>query len=132
MADLQAVVGQIAADEQPRDVTIYQRNGLPYLAADGTPATISVLGSESAKYKQLRADVYRDLANAVSADDAAATRIAIAAAAVVAWHGWESDGKPLPCSVTNVRGLLVLEHILIQVENGVSRRADFFGGASAA
>lgn len=130
MADLKQVTSQKDADESGIVVPITQRDGKPYLAADGSPSTITVYGSESKTYLNRRDAFYRELAKEEGEGDPAFNRVCIAACAVKDWHGWESEGKPLPCSQDNARALLTVEHIMLQVERGASKGADFFGVAS--
>lgn len=131
MASLKQVTSQIEKDEEGVVVAITQRNGQPYLAADGSPSTITVYGSEAPTYKKRRDAFYQELADSAEEADRHANRIALAACTVKAWHGWEGeDGADIPCTVANARGLLSVEHILYQVEKGATQGADFFGASS--
>lgn len=130
MANLKDVVKQIQQDDEPRTVTICDRTGKPYRAADGTDATLTLVGSESPGYRKRRDDAYRALAELKDEPTPGEVQIAVAACAVVDWHGWEDGKKALPCTPENVRTLLSLEHILRQVEAAVTRRADFFAVGS--
>jgi hypothetical protein len=128
--DIKLLQAQVAQDDTPVTIPIYQKDGDPYLAADGTPATIDVVGNESKKYRLARLAVQKQMLRSrrtrVEPEDLQRNRIALAAAAVTGWHGWEADGKALEASPENVRALLSVEHILDQVEAGVSLHADFF------
>lgn len=133
MTTLQTVLDQIAKDDTGVAIPILQRNGKPYLAADGSKATITVIGSESTRFRKARTAVYRKSAESPQDDDEinAASRIALAASAVTGWHGWESsNGTPLLCEPKNVEVLLSVEHILAQVEAGIRRSSDFFADGS--
>lgn len=130
MADIQKVVeGQIKGDETGVAIPILQRNGKPYLANDGSTATITVLGSESKAYRTMRDAIWRKNAEAQTEADTAESRIAIAIGAITDWHGWESNGAPVPFTADHAKPLLTLEHILLQVEGGIGRRSSFFADA---
>ena len=130
MADLQLVTKQIEQDEQGTVIVVEQRGGEMYRAADGTPSTITVLGSESKTYRARRDAFYRELAKQEGEHDPQYSRLCIAACAVSAWHGWEANGVDLPCTEANVRALLTVEHILAQVEQAAAKGSGFFGGGS--
>lgn len=142
MADITQVREQVAQDEEVIDIPIVQKNGEPFLAKDGTtPATIGVVGSESKRYiaerdrqtKQLiRQNRRRGGNTETTPDELRANRVAMAAAAVVRWNGWESNGEPWPCEPENVKALLGSSaDILEQVEDGIERHARFFALRSA-
>jgi len=121
-------------DEEGAAVPIFQRGGDPYLAADGTPATITVLGSESKKYKAGKRaatkKMLRSYGSHVEPEDVERNAISLAAAAVIDWHGWEANGQPVPCTPENVKVLLSRDHILTQVQLGIDRHSSFFAKAS--
>lgn len=128
MASLKKVMAIAQEDEAALAVVIRDRDGNPYRAKDGTPSTISTLGSESPQYKKLRDQAMKQCGlEGASEED---TAIAVTAAAVTAWHGWDDDGAELPSSPENVRALLTLDHIRSQVDGGAMRRSRFFGGES--
>ena len=52
--DIKQLDKVVAADEEGAVITIYQKNGDPYTAADGTPCTMTVVGSESKRYKDAK------------------------------------------------------------------------------
>lgn len=136
--DIQAIHAAVAQEDEGVAVPIYQRNGDPYLAADGTQATITVVGSESKRYRAARHQQYRRISKRVRSGRADATpeemerdALDLAAAAVVGWHGWEDGKKPLDLTPENVRRLLAYDHILDQVQAGIQRHAGFFAAASS-
>jgi hypothetical protein len=135
MANIQDVEQQVAQDEEVADITIYQKDGTPYLGADGKPATIGVLGAEAKRYRLARDTATRKLIRGGKAklepEDIWKSRIDQAVAGVVRWSGWEHNGQPWPCEPANVAKLLQAEHILVQVEAGVQDHADFFVKPSA-
>ncbi len=131
MADIEQVLEQVQQDQTAIAVPILQRDGKPYPAADGSPATISVIGSESPSYRQKRDAFYRARAKELSEPNQNADRIAVAALGVTDWKGWSTNGTPLECTPENVHRLLGLEHILVQVEAALDRRGSFFSAVSA-
>ena len=127
----------IAEDEQPAVVTIYQPDGEPYRAADGSEATMSLLGSESKKVRQAQDRALRRLIRQRSrgqneVEEARQNRIEVATAALVAWHGWEIGGKPAVLTAENAAKVFRVQHILQQVEEVVSGHARFFKSNSPA
>lgn len=134
MADIGEV--QVAAEREAQGavVPIVKKNGDPYKAKDGSPSTISVVGSESEQYRKAQMTRQRRRLRSrrtnIEPEDLRADRIAIAAACVTEWHGWEENGKPMECTPDNARRLLGYEHILEQVEAGIERHADFFDSNS--
>lgn len=135
---LSEVKAEVAKDEEGVAIPIKQKNGEPYLAADGkTPVTITVLGSESkavrrAEARQTRRAV-RGQHQDIDEDTILANRAERCAAAVVAWHGFEDDhGKAIPCTPDNVKTFLTAApHILDQVQRAVDGGVRFFTNASA-
>lgn len=130
MADIKDVEQQIANDETIVDIPIYQKDGEPYLAPDGSPSTIGVIGSESKRYRrqsdELARRAFRANRGKPKPDEIRKLRIETAACAVERWHGWEKDGKPWACEPAHVQYLLAAPHILDQVEAGISEHASFF------
>lgn len=126
----------------------------PLLGADGTPATITLLGIDSkvARRHQHRLDAAReskvyekafnkatdelmDLGNVVTEDDIEA-RDAVAldllVALTVAWSGFEAGGEPFPCTPENVRQLYEeCAPIRAQADAFVRDRARFFVDSAA-
>ncbi len=132
--DINTLKFKVAQDDTPVTIPIYQKDGDPYLAADGTPATIDVVGSESKRYKAARTQITKTMLRSrrarVEPEDLQRNRITMAAAAVTGWHGWENGSDALPCSEENIKSLLEVEHILDQVEAGIAAHADFFKQSS--
>lgn len=133
--DINALKSKVAQDDTPVTIPIYQKDGDPYLAADGTPATIDVVGSESKRYKAARTKITKNMLRSrrvrVEPEDLQRNRIAMAAAAVTGWHGWENGNEPLACTEENIAMLLGIEHVLEQVEAGISAHTDFFKQSSS-
>ena len=134
MPDIQTAVDAVlAADEQPIRITVYQPDGEPYRASDGSEATLDVLGAESAR---VRAAQDRNLRRYIRArgrhegEIAREGRIERACAAVVAWHGWELGDQPAPCTPENLGKLFRAQHLLEQVEEAITEHARFFKPAS--
>lgn len=133
MADLGNIAKVAQSHEDVKDVEIHQPGGAgAYLGPDGRPATVGVVGFESATYKRNKGKADRTLAKEgrfVSGDE---YRRHHAAGGIVRWSGWEENGKPLECSPANALKLLAFDHILYQVESAIRRDADFFESESAA
>ena len=135
MADLTKTIdGVIAQDETGAAVPITDQTGEPLLAADGSPATVTVLGRES---KRVRAAVSANTSRMLrgrkaklDAADIRANRVAVAIAAVTGWHGFEVDGADAPCTEDNLRAFFRAEYTLEQVESAISGHADFFTTSS--
>jgi hypothetical protein len=134
VADINRIKDEIAQDEVAQAVPINQKNGEPYLAPDGSPCTVSVLGSDAKRVQAARDTIQRRMLRArrVKLDpaDLRANRIDLAAAAVTGWYGWTAGDVEFPCTPENIRALLSSEHVLEQVETGITGHADFFVTAS--
>lgn len=124
----------LAEDEREATVTIYQKNGDPYTALDGTDSTISFVGAESKRVREQLAKIQKRLLNKgrrkMTPEQIRRNRIDTAAVTVTTWHGWETDGQEAQCTFENVRNLLRPEHILVQLELAVSEHGDFFDAPS--
>lgn len=140
MADITQVEQNVAQQDTPVEVTVYQPNGEPYLAPGSTPeapkhCTITVVGSESKRYRQAEHAIQRRNLRSrkptIDPADLRRNRIDQAAAAVTAWFGWEKNGAEWPCEFENVQELLKHDHILRQVEAAIAGHADFFKSNSA-
>lgn len=126
---------KIAEEDEKGVVTIiYQRNGEPYTALDGSDSTMTILGSESKAYRKAKRATMRRMLNLkrnrVEVEEVEANRIAQAAAAVTEWHGWDDGKVDLPCKREHVEETLVWEHILEQVEAAIKGHSDFSSGSS--
>lgn len=133
--DINKIQVEVAKDENGVVVPINQKNGEPYVGADGKPATVTVVGSESKRYRAARDAISRKMLRGrrsrLEPEDLMRNRVDMAAAGVIDWSGWESNGKPAPCTPENVKALLLAaDHILEQVESGISEHADFFANSS--
>lgn len=120
----------IALDEQEVEVTIYQKNGEPYLAPDGkTPCTITVVGEESQRVMDADTATQRRMlhqrSQRLQPADILYNRIFRASAAVTRWFGWTMGADEASCTPENVRKLLRVPHILAQVEAAVTGHSDF-------
>jgi len=131
--DLKKVDDIVARADKPVTITIYQPNGEPYRAKDGTEATMDVVGSESKKYRTAEGVIADRMLSKrrakFSKEDIERNAIFLAASAVVGWHGWEIDGKEAEPSPENVRFLLQYKHIRNQVDEAINGHADFFEGS---
>lgn len=132
--NLKQLEQQRELSEQGATVTIYQLNGEPYLAPDGSECTVTVVGPESKRVKAARKANTQKAFNKrrlkLDAEMVERNRVTLAAAAVVDWHGWtvEVEGKDVAAELTpeNLHVLLSYDHILEQVEAAVQDHADFF------
>jgi len=128
--DISKIDTERAQDEEGVEVKITAKNGEPDLASDGTQTTITVVGVESDRYRKAvdrqTRKLLRNRRNQPEPADIRADRIELAAAAVIAWHGFEDNGKEVPCTLENVRAVLRAQYILEQVETGIQGHADFF------
>jgi len=134
MANLNEIKQMVAREDEGVAIPIYQKDGDPYLGADGEQATITVVGSESKRYRDAKHAQYRRMSKRVRSgrsdinpEDIERDAIELAAAAVTGFSGWEDGTKPLPYTPENVRLLLSFDHIFEQVQAGVQRHASFFG-----
>lgn len=131
MADLtRSIDATLAQEEEGAVVELNQPNGEPYRAADGSPATVTVVGRESKRVRAAIAANTRRLLRSkkgkMDETDLRANRVEAAVAAITDWHGWEADGIAAPCTPENVRQLLRADHLLEQVEVAIHGHADFF------
>jgi hypothetical protein len=136
MANLASIKAAVAQEDEGVTVTIYQKDGDPYLGADGEPSTITVVGSESARYKRAKHAQYRRMTKRVRSGRGEATpeeleqdAVDLVAAAVIGFSGWEDGTTPLPFTPENVKMLLGFDHIMEQVQAGIHRHASFFEGS---
>jgi len=134
---IQEIAAIVENDNEGVEVQIYQRDEAPYLAADGSPCTITVVGAESDRYKAAKRAQSRRLmkrarsGGRITPEESEAEAVTLCAAAVVAWHGWEdAAGKDLPCTPENVRLVLAYDHIFEQVQAGIMGHAAFFASKS--
>lgn len=125
----------IAQDEEGVVIPVYAKNGDPDLASDGSQTTITVVGSDSERYRRAQDIQTRRMLRTRRAkmepDDIRANRIELAASAVIAWHGIEADGQPVPCTLESVRLVLKAQYMLEQIEAAVNEHASFLAKSSA-
>jgi hypothetical protein len=130
MADITEIDEQVAQDEESVAIPIYQKNGDPYLARDGSPSTISVTGTDAKRYVAMVTTIQRRMLRRrqtkMEPADLLKNRIDLASAGVTGWHGWESGDQDFPPTPENITALLGKAHILVQVERGIEGHADFF------
>lgn len=136
MASIKQVREKAAGSERIADVPIFEPDGTPYRAKDGSPATIGVYGPESKRHNAARDALTQKLirqgGKKPTPEALRQTRIEQAAAVVARWHGWEAeDGAEIRCDHDNVVELLRTDHVLEQVEAGISGHADFFERSSS-
>jgi hypothetical protein len=132
MASIKQVQASVAKHDTPVAIEILDAQGEKYLALDGTPATISVVGSQSERARRWE-DAERERLWKGAVRDHDARNLDSVCTAVVDWHGWDDGKKDLPCTPENVRALLgapEARHILRQVENGINNHALFSAASS--
>lgn len=132
--DVKALDAELQQDETIADIVIYKKDGSPYLAADGTPSTVGVTGTDADAYRKEKHAIQRELLSSrrtkLDPEDLTRNRIRQAAAGVKRWHGWEDDDEELKCERNNVRAVCKIEHILEQIEAGIAGHASFFSSNS--
>ena len=131
--DIAGIAREMELEEDGAVMPVVQKNGAPYLGADGEPATFTIVGADSkrvqaAERANTRKTINRGARSKITPEALQEGRVTIASAAVISWTGWEdSEGVAWPCTPDNVRQLLAAAPwILRQVEDGVSSHADFF------
>lgn len=132
MASIKQVQASVAKHDTPISIEIENAQGEKYLALDGTPATISVVGSQSERARRWE-DAERERIRKGVSRDVDTRRLDSVTAVVTTWHGWDDGKKDLPCTPENVRALLgapEARHILRQVENGIDNHALFSEASS--
>lgn len=133
--DLSQITAAIQQDEEGVVVPLTDRGGEPQFAADGSPVSITIVGMESARYRRAHdaqtRRMMRTRRTKLEPEDIRQNRVALAAAAIIAWHGIERDGQPVPCTPENVDLLLRPSWMLAQVESAIEAHADFFAKGSA-
>ena len=130
MADINAIQTEIAQDEVAHAISIMKKDGSPYLARDGkTPCTIDVLGSDAHPVKLARDSATRRLLRGrrikMEPADLRANRVAIAVSAITGWSGWDAGDTGFPFTPENAILMLGADHILEQVEAGITDHSDF-------
>ena len=132
--DITKIAEEVARDEEGSTFTPHDKHGDPYLGADGMPATITVVGSDSKRVRAVKdaqtRRMLRRQRTRLEPADLRNNRIEVATAAVIAWSGWESGGSPLPCTPDHVAELLAVDHILVQVEEEIDRPRNFSTSSS--
>lgn len=128
--DITELSKELEREEDAIVLPIFHKNGEQYLASDGGPCTISVVGADSkrvqgAERKNTNRAINRGRGR-LTPEQLNQNRVNLAAAAIVAWHGWVDGDKPFDCTMENaLRMLKLAPHILRQVEEGVASHADF-------
>jgi hypothetical protein len=136
--DIEGLKKVVEQDDEGVTVTIFQRNGDPYLAADGSEATVTVVGSESKRYRDAERRQQRRLFKRarvrgaeITPEETEREAIEVASAAIIEWHGWEADGKPVPCENPHLTSFLKVKHIFEQVNAAIQGHAAFFEARSS-
>lgn len=118
------------------DVTIYDvKTGEAILKEDGSPVTITVHGSDSARYKQAVHEhaneriqrLQRGGVQAPSAEQQEAREVDTVVRCTETWDGfYDENGDPLKCTHENVRGLYQYDPAIYeQVYAAIHNRKNF-------
>ena len=134
MASITDISKVVAQDDEGAIIPIYQKNGDPYEALDGTQSTFTVVGSESKQYRaakrahlmRLQKRARRSGGSSISPEQMEKDARDLVAAAVIGFHGWDDGKEELKFTPETVSGLLEFEHIFEQVNVGVQGHSDFF------
>lgn len=126
------------------EMPVKSLDGKPLIARNGDPVVISVLGSDSAKYRTLTRAQLRKRMEAMAAGKQALTEaemdeterdvIDVLVACTVGWKGvLTTEGEPIPFSEDNVRKLYTNYPVIReQVDEFISKRANFISASSRA
>ena len=115
-------------------ITIYQPDGEPYLASDGSEATFTLAGSESKQYRDAKLAHQRRLmkrartgARDMTPEELQRDVLKQAASAFLSWHGWEDDkGADMPCEEKHILEVIQYDHIFEQAQACIAGHAGFF------
>lgn len=122
----------IAQDEEGVVTVFYDKNDDPYLAPDGTPCTMTILGAEAKRVAKATEKAQRKIGRDRGKQENAIQfmRVERAIAAVTDWHGWTAGDQPAACTPENLRIACKAQHILVQIEAARDGHADFFTNPS--
>lgn len=131
MADIARIKHAVAQSEEIADIQIRDEFGELYLAADGTAATVGVVGRDSRLFRR-NADAYaRKTARLPRIEQEKVDwRRVNAACGIARWAGWDSGETPFPHTFENALEFVQATHVLEQIEAGVVGHASFFGKPS--
>lgn len=129
--DLQALPAVLAHEDTIAVIPLRGPDGQPDYAADGTRATISLVGLYSPRRQAAEAAWQAAHQTAETEPTREAVKIAIASWSVVDWHGIEDGGTPVPCTPATVIDVLTRARWLFdQVYAALDQRERFFDVAS--
>lgn len=135
--DLSKLASEAQTDDTPYELTIKNRDGVPY-TADGKPVQLLVVGEYSQAYRLAdRRLTDKVLKSARRGDDVAAEEVEQrslerVAGGVVGWRNVLVDGKEAQYSFDGVVKLFrAAPWVAKQVESAIARHASFFSTASA-
>jgi hypothetical protein len=133
--DLAAAAPVAALEEQGTTVELTGADGEPLTFGDDRPVTMTIAGTYSARYRKAeRAEADRMLKRKkkqVTPEEAEERMMSLAAACVLAWDGFFSNGEPFACTPENVKAVLkAAPWIYSQVLEAMQDHARFFSTAS--
>jgi hypothetical protein len=127
------------------EMPVKSLDGKPLIARNGDPVVISVLGSDSTKYRTLTRAQLRKRMEAMAAgkqgalteaemDETERDVIDVLVACTVGWKGvLTTEGEPIPFTEDNVRKLYSAYPVIReQVDEFISKRANFISASSRA
>ena len=110
-----------------------KHKGIPILKEDGSPVTITVASTESAKWKKARRTLrnkYIKIASPknikTTAEEEEEDTAFLLASVTLAWDGIEFDGGPKECTIANARALyLRYDWVKSQVDDFLTDLGNF-------
>lgn len=146
MASIREVQEQIAKQEAALEVKLYRPDGELYMALDGTPSTISVVGAESKRMRRFEEAQRERIRKGVALLDDSPERereerIERCVAAAVGWHGWDDGQAEIEFSPQALRALLsttdadgewIGGHLVNQLERRITAHGLFSKASSDA
>lgn len=133
---LSELKAQVATNEEGLTFPALGPDNEPFIAADGTETTWTVVGNQSNARKKAEDAESRRMLMAgraqVQPADLRARRLNLAVACVTGFHGWEDDnGQAIPFNAHNVREILSAdESQLRQVEEKIEQHSAFLSKRS--
>lgn len=129
--DISNLQKEVDRNEEVVDLPIYDAAGEPYVANDGSPCTIGVVGLDSSAVRAYDRKIQRKTLRQrtdtrTTPEQLETQRIGRCVVGVKRWHGWTDEGEPAEVNDDNVRQMLkTAPHIFRQVEEGMRTHADF-------
>jgi hypothetical protein len=135
--DLSKLSTEAKTDDNPVELAIKNRDGVPY-TANGKPVILLVVGEYSQAYRESERRLTNKVLKAarhgdeVAAEEVEQRTLERVAGGVVGWRNVMVDGKEAQFSADGVMKLLrAAPWVAKQVEGAIARHASFFSSASA-